>query len=291
MQIEPIETISKDDPGTDPAAPRLSDKIKALCKAIGGNEEGFAVLHKSIIELETLVLSEPPNPEAGDSALREITGEERGYLNDAYCRWETEIEHEYAQAVLSGKETDISNYLLCDRFGGLIRRELALVAAPAPRRVLFIGSGPLPISAIYLALFTGGLIDCLDRDMEAVEVSRQVIKKLGFGETIRVFNGTGESFDVKDYDLIVIALLAKPKRRILRNLRKRAGADCRLLCRTSFGLRTLIYDPTPDDALQGFRIAAKQIADCDQTISTLLLESTARNAQRVVLRWVDEIDS
>jgi GNAT superfamily N-acetyltransferase len=291
MQIKPIEYLREDDGKVSSySISGLPGKIKALCKAIRENEESLSVLNKSIIELETLVLPGPVNGQSASNCLAEIANEDRGCLNDAYCRWETDIEYKYAQAVLSGKEAGISNYLLCDRFNGLVRRELALIEAPIPCKMLFIGSGPFPISAIHLSNFTGGMVDCLDRDPEAVKVSRRVIKELGFSETIRVFNGTGESFNAKDYDLILIALLAKPKRRILRNLRKRVGADCRVLCRTSFGLRTLIYDPTPEESLQGFHVVAKQVADGDQTISTFLLESIAGNAHRVQLRWIDEID-
>src|SRR5215212_2401873 len=250
IQIKPIEHLSEDDLRGNYAGSGPPAKIKALCKAMRENEESLPVLHKSIIQLEALVMPGPVNGQGTSNCLVEIADEERGYLNDAYCRWETDIEYKYAQAVLSGKEADISNYLLCERFDGLVRRELALVESPTPRKVLFIGSGPFPISAIYLSHFTGGMVDCLDRDPEAVEVSRQVIEALGFSESIRVFNGTGESFNAKDYDLVVIALLAKPKRRILRNLRRRVEPDCRVLCRTSFGLRTLIYDPTPEEALQ-----------------------------------------
>ncbi|HVG20313.1 MAG TPA: nicotianamine synthase family protein [Blastocatellia bacterium] len=290
MQMKPIATLPPDSLAPDPVNLHLLEKIKMLCKAIQENEPDFSTLNENISELESLVLPERSVRTPGLNGSSGVSELERACLNAAYCRWETELERRYAEAVLSGAESDITNYLLCDRFHNLVEQELALVPFPPPRRSLFIGSGPFPITAIYLTLFTSGVVDCLDRDPAAVDTSRRVIERLGFSDRVRVFHGIGESFDVKDYDLVIIALLAKPKRRILRNLRKRVRPDCRVLCRTSYGLRTLIYDPTPEGALQGFQVAARRIADGDQTISTLLLEPTAKRAERIQLRWVSEID-
>ena len=100
---------------------------------------------------------------------------------------------------------------------------------------------------------------------------------------------TERSFDISDYDLIVIALLAKPKRRILRNLRKNTASGCRILCRTSYSLRTVVYEPTPETALGGFQLVGQQIAEGEQTISTFLLERAMSIVPNVRLRWLDEI--
>lgn len=268
----------------------LTGQVRALIRTIGEGEDSFEVLDENIVALENLIFAQPLDSAAVKFALAELTNDERIYLNDAYCRWETKIEFQYAQEVISGAQHSLTNYRLNERFDYLLRRELALVEGDIPERALFIGSGPLPISAYHFYRITGKPIDCLDRCDEAVEISRQVLARLGLSDAIRVFNGMGEDFNISDYGLILIALLAKPKRRILRNIRKKAQPDCRVLCRTSFGLRTLVYEPTPEDSLVGFDAAAKQVAEGEQTISTVLLEGTAHKAQNVKLRWIQEID-
>jgi GNAT superfamily N-acetyltransferase len=268
----------------------LTGQVRALSRALREDESNFELLDENILALEQLIFAQPLDSAAAKFALAELSAEERVYLNDAYCRWETGIEFRYAEDILSGREKSLDNYQLSSRFDFLLRNELALLPGPVPERVLFIGSGPLPISAFYFHSITGKPIDCLDRDPEAVKTSRQVIDKLGLSDSIRVFNGVGEDFKLADYGLILVALLAKPKRRILRNIRKKAAPDCRILCRTSFDLRTLVYEPTPADVLLGFEAVAKQVAEGEQTISTLLLEGTAYKGPDIKLRWLETID-
>ena len=268
---------------------QLTEKIRDCCRTVR-NELSFEVLHENIVALEKLVFAEDQaSPEAA-MALSEITAEERADLNRAYCLWETELECQYAQDILSGKEITLDNYLLNGRFERLVKRELSLLDGNIPQRVLFVGSGPLPISAFHIQRVIQRPVDCLDRNSSAVAISREVIEKLGLSESLRVFNGLGERFDIKEYDLILVALLASPKRRILRNLRKKAGPSCRILCRTSFSLRTLVYEPTSEDVLGGFQLMAQQIAEGEQTISTFLLEGAQGKAPNVKLRWLEEID-
>jgi L-amino acid N-acyltransferase YncA len=290
MQVNPEQIVAYPSAEALNVISNLTEQIRAFSDAIRDDEDSFSVLHENITKLESLIFNEPDNSPAMLIAQNELNAEEYTYLNNAYCRWETEIEFRFSEAILAGKETDFKHYLLSDRFDTLIRRELELLTGPPPERILFIGSGPLPISAFYLHHLTGKRIDCLDRDQAAVEVSRRVIDKLGLNDALHVFNGVGENFNIADYDLIVIALLAKPKRRILRNVRKHAAPGCRILCRTSYGLRRLVYEPTPEDVLLGFDITEKQVAEGDQTISTLLLEGTAHSASNIKLHWLDRMD-
>jgi len=256
---------------------------------VRGEPLSFPQLHENILALEKLVFGEEPNSPAANLTLSQISADERADLNRAYCLWETELENQYATEILSGRETTLDNYLLNERFERLITRELSLLGGVSPERVLFVGSGPLPISAFHIQRIVQRPVDCVDRDAAAVAISRGVIEKLGFSESVRVFNGLGEKFDISQYDLILIALLASPKRWILRNLRKKASPNCRILCRTSLSLRTLVYEPTPVEVLGGFQLMTQQIAEGEQTISTFLLEGAQAKAPHIKLRWLTEI--
>jgi ribosomal protein S18 acetylase RimI-like enzyme len=89
----------------------------------------------------------------------------------------------------------------------------------------------------------------------------------------------------------VIALLAEPKYAILRNIRKKSALNCQVLCRTSFGLRTLLYKPTPIiERIGGFIPINQQIADHEQTISTYLLQPTKHLSCELQWRWVNQLD-
>lgn len=250
----------------------------------------FPDLHEGVQELERAIFSFDGEQDGAEAVLEGLTAEDFATLTDAYSVWETELEGQFAQRLISG-EVQISDYLLFDRFDELLRRELSLVKGLRPQRILFIGSGPMPVSAIHMHLQTGVPVDCLDRDPDTVALSRQLLAKAGFSETIRVFCDKGEEYDVSEYDLILVALLAKPKRSILKNLRKRARPGTHILCRTSMGLRRLVYEPTVDRDVYGFHISGQQVAVGDQTISTWLLQQSECAAADVKMTWLQDIDA
>jgi len=206
-------------------------------------------------------------------------------FNDAYCAWETALELDFTRSARPGAQLDMSSYALNLRFERLLRREVSLLTGPLQdRRVLFIGSGPVPISAIWLNRLMGVKVDCVDANPSAIEASRKLIAALGLSDQIWMFQSTGESFDVSPYDIILIALLAKPKNLILQNIHLAAPDDCQVICRTSHGLRQLLYEPTRFDAdlLQHFTFEDERVVvgSCDDTISSALLRKLAWSEKR-----------
>jgi GNAT superfamily N-acetyltransferase len=107
---------------------------------------------------------------------------------------------------------------------------------------------------------------------------------------VRVFCEDDESYEIYAYELIVVSA-AGPKKSVLRHLRKKCRPGCQILCRTSQGLRSLVYPPAKDRDVRGFHIKSQQRAEGDQTISTLLLETAGSAAADVRLTWIHGIDS
>jgi hypothetical protein len=196
-------------------------------------------------------------------------------LNDAYCSWETALEQIFAKRLCSDDAVSLNDYRLNNRFQRLLKRETSMMRGRNPKRALFIGSGPFPISAIWLHRYLGIPVDGLDISSDAVERSRELIDKLGLGGSINIIHEPAASYDVSRYDVIIIALLAKPKKAILENIFHSTSGECDIICRTSFGLRSVIYEPTPisNEILERFSIEdARIISGCsDDTISSLLL--------------------
>jgi len=188
----------------------------------------------------------------------------------AYCRWETELERRFADSV--GSPGTIDTYPLVQRFRRLIDREVDLLGKQPVKRLLFIGSGPVPVSAILFHQRLGAQVDCVDLDPMAVEHSRKFLARLRLSDPIRVHCADGSLMDALDYDAVVIALLAKPKHEILAQLATNARPDCRVICRTSQGLRVLVYEPMDmDKDLRDFGIADRRHASHGDTISSLRL--------------------
>lgn len=173
-----------------------------------------------------------------------LNDEDFTLLHTAYCAWETCLESRFTEAMMAREVKDISVYPLWGRFERLLKRELSLLPEMDPsKRILFIGSGPFPVSAIQLNMLTGAKIDCLEHFNEAKVQSELLLDKLNIHD-LSVISGAGQSFDVSEYDYIFIALLAKPKSEILMHICRTAKDSVNVICRTSFGSRTLLYSPT-----------------------------------------------
>ena len=259
-------------------------------RAVAEKRIGFSDLHENVMELENLVARLDQNHESASTVLGALTPEMVAGLNDAYRFWQTRFESEFADRLIRGEES-LSDYPFYERFDALIRSEIALLEGALPQRILFIGSGPLPISAILMHLQTGLPVDCVALDASVVPVSRQVVENCGFGSLVRIQGSADADYDVSGYDLVVVGLLARRKKAVLTKLRKRCRPGCEILCRTSHGLRQLIYESASDRDLRGFHIKKQKIAEGAQPISTCRLEPAEYAAAQVRLEWLRGVDS
>src|SRR5579872_935781 len=230
----------------------------------------FELLHESVVNLERLIFQIDAVEALALELVSHFSAEQRQQLNRLYSAWETELEKRF----VAGRSSSLrmNDYLLNRRFDRLIHKEIELLRPFMPRRVLFIGSGPFPISAIHYQAKLNIPVDCLEKDASALAISKQAISGLNLDGTICVHRGHGEDFIVRDYDLIVIALLAKPKKLILANILKHGAPFCRVICRTSERLRTILYEPTMENNdTAAFQVEGMQSAGPSDTISSLLL--------------------
>jgi L-amino acid N-acyltransferase YncA len=269
---------------------KLSE-ISDLISAMSCGPISFSQLDKGVTRLEELIFSmDEINQKKCDEFFRSIPIQTQQRLINNYCDWETEIETEYAELLGEGVENTYTAYRLYPRFLRLLTKELQLVKDYQFSNILFIGSGPFPITAILLHVLTKQKIECLEKDETSASISRRALARLNLQDKVIVHVGDGVTFDMSKYDLILNALLAKPKWEIVRNIRRSAKSTCLLLCRTSFGLRRLLYEETPLHAIKGHRMAVVQRAGFDDTISTWLLIRNEKTIEELEFEWLDSLD-
>jgi hypothetical protein len=105
---------------------------------------------------------------------------------------ETTIERSVTEVIrLDGSggiwaDADVSQHYLA-RYEYLARREIELAGIRANERVLFIGSGFLPITAFEYARQTGCSVDCVDFVEEAIECSRRTAEVLRLTNRMRFY--------------------------------------------------------------------------------------------------------
>lgn len=224
-----------------------------------GDKSSFNELSLSIHKLEQLVFSDHLPRWSADFIKK---------CNQSYGDWEKELEERYTK----NEKNHWKKYPLYERFRRLIQRERSLIKDYIPQKTLFIGGGPFPISSLIYWEEYGFKSTCIDEDQAACTSASTFIESLGMSDKIEILLEKGQSVDLKDYDLIVISLLALPKKAILGNIREKIKKNIPVICRTSEKARTLLYQPVHQEDLLGWKVSKKATALSDDTISSLLLE-------------------
>lgn len=165
-----------------------------------------------------------------------------------------------AHAIISAPEPweVLRIFALYPRYEALMRSQVERLPLAQPRRVAFIGSGPVPLSGILLADLYGIDCVCVDSDQEAVELSRRVIRKLGLQEHVAVACGDERVLTGERFDCVLLAALAEPKQRIFSFLHDTLNAtQTPVVFRTYTGMRAVLSRPVEPEDHAGFTVRAQ----------------------------------
>jgi nicotianamine synthase len=111
---------------------------------------------------------------------------------------------------------------------------------------LFVGSGPLPLSAICMATEFNYTVTCMDLDRNAVNLSRRVVSALNLKN--RLYTDWCQALEYpnyKDFDVVILAALvgstSTDKQIIVEYIAKNMKPGSFLLVRSADGARELLY--------------------------------------------------
>jgi len=154
----------------------------------------------------------------------------------------------------------LKSFPLYPRYEILVRNHIEAMPAALNSKLAFIGCGPVPMTLILLNRLYGIRSIGLDNSFEAVSLSKKVIQCLGLGKEIEIIHGDESHLSKLDWDMVLIAALAKPKARIFQNLRKvlkERKEHVSVIFRTYTGMRTVLYEPVQPGDIEGFKIVKK----------------------------------
>lgn len=113
----------------------------------------------------------------------------------------------------------------------ILQREIALAGITNKDRVLNIGCGAVPFSAIYTSRITGAEVVGLDFDAEACRRAVKTVSEMGLADSIIIRKGDGARIDPSGFTVVLVALQAAPKKKILENLLKQGASGLRIIFR------------------------------------------------------------
>ena len=224
-------------------------------KAIDSDELGFSTaVDRAMLQH----LNRTPALAGRADALRQISAdaetEMERYFSDRWLRHLNGLDGlRPAPESLAEIMADFPYY---DGYRELVAAEAALLATP--RRIIFGGGGPLPISGLLLASITGAEVVVVDADAETAARSSQLIRAMEGRRLIPVGQVEVCHADVADMSLaepcsgIVVASLVGPdaKIRLAQRLSGELTSPPPLILRSAIGMcARLAYRPAPRAAV------------------------------------------
>lgn len=187
-------------------------------------------------------------------------------MNDLFERLD---EQEMADAALRG-DTELAYKRLVKTYE-FSKKEAIASQIDKNSRVLFIGGGSIPISPIAYDKNFGCKGVIIDNDPKAIEYLKKVVKAFNLSDKFEVQEADGMSYNCNDFTHVVIAAMVTDKYNIINSLLKTMGPETKILCRSTNGLKNILYESLssiPD----GFKVI-DTIKDPEQTFSeTIILQ-------------------
>lgn len=208
----------------------------------------------------------------------DISREDFDYIQKSAALAEYELEKDSVLQILDDKKK-LEEFIYYNNYIKLTRIEwnsLLSCRLHKNHKVLFVGSGPLPLTGLILAKDYGCHVTLMDISSEAIDLSKKLVSKLELSDNIDVVNSDALSFDkYQDFDVIYLAALAGIskglKKKILDKIKSDSSEKVHLIARSSFGNREILYKPLTDDDIEGFKIDLEVKPHNDVVNSFLIL--------------------
>jgi nicotianamine synthase len=195
--------------------------------------------------------------------ISDLTIEETKELRQLASNAEYEMELHWADKVINSlnPEAEIQKFWYYQNYIDLTKIEwLALESCcktELHNKVIFVGSGPLPMTAIILARDYNVQVTLIDIDEKAIEVSKKLVNSLNLSNLISVEISAGESYkNYKSFEVVYLAALAGIdetfKQKILENISEQVTAHTHLVLRSAHSNRTLLYSPINIENISDF---------------------------------------
>ncbi|KAH8550284.1 Nicotianamine synthase [Umbelopsis sp. PMI_123] len=265
-EIEGIYTELSRIPSLKPGATtnKLFSKLVGLCIKQYNAETVCDVLeHPHIIQLT--------------KHLRDIcsTGE---YLLE--CQWSQQIINE-AHTYTGNQEELLKKFVYYDNYQELTKLELhaMLGCGVVPRSVVFVGSGPMPLSSILLADMCSdtSIIRNLDVDKDAIGIASELVSVIG--KEKRIENLLCDGMDYTGFgeaDVIFLAALVgcdhQQKMKFLKRIFDQCKPGTAVMVRSAHSLRGLLYPVIePEDLVKCGFLVDIELHPHNQVVNSVIL--------------------
>jgi precorrin-6B methylase 2 len=101
------------------------------------------------------------------------------------------------------------------------------------KKILHIGCGAYPITALTLAKINGAKIVGIDRNPKSIKLAKNIVQEKNLHTKITIEQGDGTNYHVEDFDTIIISGCSYPKKQILEHVFENAKPQSKIILRAS----------------------------------------------------------
>jgi hypothetical protein len=132
-------------------------------------------------------------------------------LADICARAESLMEFWWARRLLAEGElaAGLPSFWYFDNYRALVDSEVALIRPLSPSRIVFLGSGAFPLTALLLAEGLPLPVACVDHDAAACAIARDLLDKAQLSERVSVHRMEAAEFPFERGDLALCASLLR----------------------------------------------------------------------------------
>ncbi len=165
--------------------------------------------------------------------------------------YEKNLEKQYVNQTLLGNDSNLYRYI--QPYQKFLNKEGLMAKMKDTSKIIILGSGYLPGTAILLNKIFKAKCTCLDNDIDAVKTSKKLINKLSLDKEISVEFGDATIYPLADYDVILVTGACFPKKDIFDHILKEVG-NTKIIYRKPMGLYKMWYTPSSQDDINKFKI-------------------------------------
>ena len=207
----------------------------------------------------------------GDARFRRI----REQLLVVRAEYEYAREQILARAIVAaGDESPLCSFRSASWYEEAHEFEIRALAPYAPRRLLVVGAGPFPTTAIsFMRAHPDALVACIERVPQACSLASDVARICGCEELQMIHAEALEVTEFADYDCVIVGTVVgvtdTEKERVVDHFMSRVPTSTLLVFRTAIGPGRIIYPTVESGALNGMK--HRVLTDPPQKTFTMII--------------------
>jgi hypothetical protein len=183
----------------------------------------------------------------------------QGRLHAIRAEYEYDRERDLARAlVAAGDESPLAGFRSAGWYDEAHKFELKALATYAPKRLLVVGSGPFPTTAIsFMQAHPDASVACIELRAEAYTLATQVAR-ISRCEALQVIHADALALDdFSAYDCVIVGTVVgvseDEKRRVVEHFLRHVPASTLLVIRTAIGPGRIVYPSVDLSQLAGIK--------------------------------------